>query len=254
MPACAPARIPIESEPRRATPTCPTTSPTTQPSPRPPAGRRRGTSTTLLDDVFAWLREHRATLEPVLGSPVAGVRASSHLINHACRPHHRRVRPHRLRSRALLRQQGLRHRRGRQRHAAVLLRRRWQHRRGAGRGWSAACAATGTSHADIRDEQAMDRIFRDLRARDRARHPCRGAAVARLGGARAPHRLHRQRQRHAEPARDDAAPLPRCALHLHEHEQGLRRHAEPPAARRARDALGGRRRPPLQPSTASTKR
>ena len=47
-------------------------------------------------------------------------------------------------------------------------------------------------------------------------------------------------------ARDDAASLPGRAVHLHEHEQGLRRHAEPAAARRARDALGGGRRPPVR--------
>ena len=38
--------------------------------------------------------------------------------------------------------------------------------------------------------------------------PHRRAAVARLGGARAVHRLRRQRRRHAEPARGHAAALP----------------------------------------------
>ena len=39
-------------------------------------------------------------------------------------------------------------------------------------------------------------------------------------------------------ARDDAAALPRARVHLHEHEQGLRRHTEPAALGRTRDALG----------------
>ena len=55
-------------------------------------------------------------------------------------------------------------------------------------------------------------------------------------------------------AGDDAAALSRCAVHLHQHEQGLRRHAEPAAAGRARDALGRRRRRIRSASTASTRR
>ena len=114
-------------------------------SPRRPAGRRARSVETLLDDVFAWLREHRATLEPVLSAaaPVATAPAAS--LNHGCCPHHRRGRPHRLRGRALLRRQGLRHRRRRQRHAALLLRRRGQHVVAAGPARAAICADTGTS-------------------------------------------------------------------------------------------------------------
>ena len=58
-------------------------------------------------------------------------------------------------------------------------------------------------------------------------------------------RLRRQRQRHAQPARGGAPALPRRHLHLHLHQQGLRRHAEPPAAGGARDAPRAARRPPL---------
>ena len=58
----------------------------------------------------------------------------------------------------------------------------------------------------------------DLRGactRPRARHPHSGPAVARLGGDRAAHGLHRQRQRNAQPARGDAAPQARGHVHLH---------------------------------------
>ena len=51
-----------------------------------------------------------------------------------------------------------------------------------------------TSTIDIRDRDARDRAVRAVRQRHRAGHPHRGAAVARLGGARAVHRLRRQRR------------------------------------------------------------
>ena len=59
----------------------------------------------------------------------------------------------------------------------------------------------------------------------RARHSCGRPALARLGGARPAHRLHHQRERHAQPARGHAPPLPRGNVHLHLDEQGLRRPA-----------------------------
>ena len=91
---------------------------------------------------------------------------------------------------------------------------------------------------DIRDRDGVERVFAEHARADRARRPHRGAAVARLGGARPADRLRRQRGRHAEPARGGRAPHARRAVHLHLDEQGLRRPAELPAAGRARDAAG----------------
>ena len=77
---------------------------------------------------------------------------------------------------------------------------------------SACCenSAAATAHCDIdiRDGDAIERLFRAVRQRHRAGRPHRRAALARLGRARAAHRLHRQRQRHAEPARGDPAASP----------------------------------------------
>ena len=97
-----------------------------------------------------------------------------------------------------------------------------------------------TIRIDIRDQDGVFKTLRRIREGHRAGRPHGGAAVPRLGGPRAAHRLHRQRQRHAGAARGDPAVLPRGRVHLHLDQQGLRRHAEPAAARRAGDALGGR--------------
>ena len=56
-------------------------------------------------------------------------------------------------------------------------------------------------NADIRDRDAIDRIFARARRSDRAGRPHRRAALARLGRQRPADRLRRQRQRHAQPAR-----------------------------------------------------
>ncbi len=79
--------------------------------------------------------------------------------------------------------------------------------------------------------------------RRRAGHPLRRAAVARLGGPRAVHRLRRQRGRHAQHARGGPAALRRRAVHLHLDQQGLRRPAQLAAAGRARDPVGAARGP-----------
>ena len=142
-------------------------------------------SATLLDDVFAWLREHRATLEPVLSAATPVAAALRGILNHVCRPHHRRVRPHRLRGRALLRQQGF---------DVVGIdndMRRYFFGDEASTTWR---NASGSSASVTRlpprrrrhprrggDRRSSRRTARD----DRARHPHRRAAVARLGGARA---------------------------------------------------------------------
>ena len=100
-----------------------------------------------------------------------------------------------------------------------------------------------TVDLDIRDAEGIDRVFAEARQGDRAGRPHRGAALARLGGERPAGRLRHQRQRHAQPARGDPPALPRGDLHLHLDQQGLRRHAQPPAAGRAGDAARAARRP-----------
>ena len=75
--------------------------------------------------------------------------------------------------------------------------------------------------------------LRRARRPDRAGRPHRRPALARLGRERAADRLRRQRQRHPQPARGGPRPLPRRALRLLLDQQGLRRHAQPPAAGRA---------------------
>ncbi len=85
------------------------------------------------------------------------------------------------------------------------------------------------------------------RRQDRAGHPHRRPALPRLGGERAADRLLGQRQRDAQPARGRPRPRARRHLHLLLDQQGLRRHAQPPAARGAGDAAGVARVPPLLP-------
>ena len=120
--------------------------------------------------------------------------------------------------------------------------------------WKRACPATGTSMPISATRRAMRKVFAALRPRHRGGHSHRRAALARLGGARSGHRFHRQRQRHAEPAGSRPATLPRGAVHLLQHQQGLWRHAEPAAAGRAGDALGSVARASLRRATASTRR
>ena len=63
--------------------------------------------------------------------------------------------------------------------------------------------------ADIRDADAMETVFARLCRIDRHRDSHRGTAVARLGGERSAHRLHRQCQRHAGAAGDGPPPRSR---------------------------------------------
>ena len=101
-----------------------------------------------------------------------------------------------------------------------------------------------TRRGDRHPRPRRDRgAVRRARVEDRAGRAHRRAAVARLGGARAAHRLRGQRDRHAEPAAGRARQLPGRDVRLHLDEQGLRRPPELPAAAGARDALGAARRP-----------
>ncbi len=100
-------------------------------------------------------------------------------------------------------------------------------------------------NADIRDREAIERIFAEHGRQDRAGRPHRRPALPRLGRERAPDRLRRQRQRHPQPARGRPRPLPRRPLHLLLDQQGLRRHPQPAAAGGAGDAAGAARVPSL---------
>ena len=71
-------------------------------------------------------------------------------------------------------------------------------------GGDARATATRTATLDIRDRDGARRAASAATARDRARHPHRRAAVARLGGQRAARRLRHQRRRHAQRARGHA--------------------------------------------------
>ena len=103
----------------------------------------------------------------------------------------------------------------------------------------AACPPTagrsGRSTVDIRDFDAVSGVFADhADALELVIHTAAQPSHdwAALGAA---HRLHRQRERHAQPARGDPPAQARRDVHLHLHQQGLRRSAEPAAARGARD-------------------
>ena len=61
---------------------------------------------------------------------------------------------------------------------------------------------------DIRDADGVDGCSRDARGRARARDPHRRPALPRLGGDGPADGLRRQRGRHAQPARGDAAAQP----------------------------------------------
>ena len=101
--------------------------------------------------------------------------------------------------------------------------------------------------------EAIDRLFAEQATAARAGHPHRRAAVARLGGVRAADRLHRQCERHAQPARGDAPPHAGGDVRLHLDQQGLRRPAQRAAAGRAGDAARAARGSSLPPA-ASTPR
>ena len=103
-----------------------------------------------------------------------------------------------------------------------------------------AFIARGDRHPRRRRRRAP---LRQARGADRADRPHRRAALARLGRERAADRLRRQRQRHAQPARGGARARARRPVHLLLDQQGLRRHAQPPAARGARGAPGAARGP-----------
>ncbi len=89
------------------------------------------------------------------------------------------------------------------------------------------------------------------RLRPDARHPLRGAAVARPGEGPPVRRLRRERRRHPEPARGGAPQLSRVAVRLHEHEQGVRRRAQRAAAASSSTRAGTTRGP--RTATASTR-
>ena len=155
----------------------------------------------------------------------------------------------------VLRRQGLRRRRHRQRHAALLLRRRgstaWQPRDAGAR----RCAATATSTPTSATRRAIDALFAALRQRHRARHPHRRAAVARLGGARAASPTSRVNANGTlillEATRRHC---PDAVVHLHLHQQGLRRHART-ACRWSSWRRAGRSTPAIRyAGTASTRR
>ena len=77
-----------------------------------------------------------------------------------------------------------------------------------------APAGFRTAELDIRDAEGVLAPVRARRRRPRARHPHRGAAVARLGRVGPADRLRRQRHRHAEPARGDARRHARSATFI----------------------------------------
>ena len=140
-----------------------------------------------------------------------------------------------------------RHGRGRdrQRHAKGVLRLRGIDRlepvpagEGARRALHAPRWTSGTARGSTRSSAATDDR--------RARHPHRRATVTRLGGEAAAHRLRHQRGRHLERARGDAPVLARCGVHLHLHEQGLRRPPQLAPAPGARDPVGDRPRAHLR--------
>ena len=169
------------------------------------------------------------------------------------RHRHRLGRPDRLRGGPPLRRPGPGRRRHRQRHARATSsapRRRppgacERLEQRAGRGVHAT--STSTSATATR----WPTLFARVRPRHRAGHPHRRAAVARLGRARAVHRLRRQRRRHAQPARGDPPALPRRAVHLHCSTNKV--YGDTPeraAAGRAGDPVGDRPGAPVR-STAS---
>ena len=238
----------------RATPTCHTTSPTTRRSRRPRAGRRARPVGALLDDVFAWLREHRATLEPVLSrrcprrggtcgiltmsvvliTGAAGLIGSEAALFFASKGFDVVGVDNDMR-RYFFGDDG----------STSWRRERLERKRAAATGTSPPTSATSRrwTSSSRTHGRAIALVIHTAAQPSHdwaAREPITDFTVNANGTLVA--------------AGDDAAPLPRRAVHLHEHQQGLRRHAEPAAARRARDALGGGRRPPVQPSTASTRR
>ncbi len=96
---------------------------------------------------------------------------------------------------------------------------------------------------DIRDAEGILALFKTLDLG--GGHPHGRAALARLGGVGPADGLRRQRQRHDEPARGHPPDAPRGDVHLHLDQQGLRRHAQLPAAAGRRRAPGAARGSPL---------
>ena len=163
---------------------------------------------------------------------------------HGGRPRHGLGRPDRLRVGGSLHPGGLRRDRARERHARPLLRPGRVHAPGD-RAAPARVPRLPLARRGHPRHRGRGPDLRRARRGHRAGGAHRGAAVPRLGGLRPAHRLRRERQRHAQPAPVDARALPGRDLRLHLHEQGLRRHAEPAAARGARDAARAARRPPV---------
>ena len=130
-----------------------------------------------------------------------------------------------------------------------------QHALGAHALWRRTrAAATGTSTPTSATQAAMDKLFARYGKRHRFGHPHRGAALARLGGARTVDRFHRQRQRHAEPAGGDArntAPTRRSSSPAPTRSMATRR----TGCRWSSTKSAGKYRPehPLAPRTASTR-
>ena len=136
---------------------------------------------------------------------------------------------------------------------AAVLRRRRRRPRGTCCGSPAELGDAYTHHdIDIRDRDALAKIFRHVRQRHRRRDPHRRAAVARLGGSRPVHRLRRQRRRHAQRPAERPGALHRGAGHPLLDQQGLRRPAQLAAAGRAGDPLGDRPGAPVR-ATASAR-
>ena len=98
---------------------------------------------------------------------------------------------------------------------AALLRARGLDDAGRPSGWSRRTPTFRSLDARHPRRRRRGRALRRARARPRAGRPHRRAALARLGRLGSADRLRRQRERHAQPARGDAARTPGRDLHLH---------------------------------------
>ena len=163
---------------------------------------------------------------------------------HGRRCRHRFRRPDRLRVGPPSGRGRLGRDRPRERHAGELLRPRGLDRARDRASWSSATRVPLARRRHPRHRGRRPHLRRAGKA-DRAGDPHRRAALARLGGARAAHRLRHQRQRHPQPARGDARPLPRAPASSS--APPTRSTATRPTACRCRtrDAARAARGPPL---------
>ena len=176
--------------------------------------------------------------------------ADSGDLNERCH-HHRRRRTDRSRGGPVLQSEGPGRRRYRQRHARRLLRTGRQHALVLAAA-PARCAVLHPCRGRYPRCRCDRAHLRPLRRKYLDRHSRRRATFARLGGARADDRFHRQRQRHVDPARGGAQALPGLGVHLLQHQQGLWRHAQSVAVGRGRNPLGAGRHRIRSRRTAST--